>query len=707
MADSNDDRQDGQEVGEDSGRRVNNKQQQLDMRGPRRDNLSIRGLIGRRRPRPFPESGVLRTLVSGGSEQEDVKNKKARTALCPLLRDFFEAFGEEVPTTALRDLEQEEDEHDDDRHHEVVTTTWTVAESSDGPQLTPDSIDDSSLSTLTAAQHRRFLQLAERYTVGHHSWREPTRKEYRRLLERVRAEQHLYRRAIHCFWLDHPERRLSLGFQHHDDGADAQDRLSSATAFTRLALDPRLGREPTLLGRYGPCRQVLSLELATAECFASLSISDLSHRVLVNECAAPARSSLRQLPTGPQRIPGPQVSAVPRESWLRDDATALDLAQQHEVDIVASYMALADVLRHTHADGGRWMLPVEAMTPKSSSSRKICILEHPVPQPYSSPRDCLERGIQEGVCQWLENATNVFIEPHNSTQDPSMDGGATMGTAGLPSTPRTVQYQYSLLTIPSSSPTVRCTRVLIRFPCRLYHNNSVPSSNVTAAVTGNTVQPHSPQDHPSPPLSLHAGVEYFPERGREEASAADRALWVLDHICGTRSVVCRFDPRTCTCLGWEFPSLAHALADTSAEASLEAPMNGVGTPTAVQRWRTLACLVRAVRTVVPGRHVLCFPSRAERHGLSAAASEASRLTSRRHFLSASVHSEQEDGDLNVADEIDRFRCAESFLAPDGFRRSICSWCWESSAGERHEGRIPNTFPVDRTTKRATNATSIL
>lgn len=292
----------------------------------------------------------------------------------------------------------------------------------------------------------------------------------------------------------------------------------------------------------------------------------------------------------------------PRQSRgvLSDDQMAVDLANEHHAQVLIGRDTLVRLLDAT-TPGSQWMVPVQA-------GDHLVVVDDPVPQPFASPRASLQAAMAEAIYQQ--------IQPDNHDID---------------------CYHYHLLKVPSTKS--RSLRVLIRSQCRVMDKSQ-----------------------PEQALFLHARVEYFAERGQEEPSPLEKALWILDLTLGASVAVARVDPLSCQLLAWERASLAHAMTESSRGYTR------VDRHSAVDGWKTLVSLLSAMRTIGRGQHVLCYPGRADNL----------------RPLAATVHGVDDQGEMDLDQEVAAVEPLST--DPDALGRCWRPWKWTAD-------RIPYTFPT--------------
>lgn len=525
-------------------------------------------LLPRRCSRPLPSSQSL--LAAAASETKEV---------CLLLKEYYKERGEEPPES----FESEQ---------EGLKTSGEPSQETKG--LDTLSIDDPKLSRLGILQHKRFLHLSRSDTPVN-SWREATRKEYNKLVRLVKEEQALYRQALLKFWQGN-QAVLSVGF----DGSDAAKYVEVALS-SDVVVDELEGTSLPL--RYGRHSQIISLRYT--EQFSDLSIDRIYGQVLSRhgKGAQVEIESLLVPGTLIQPAPLPKTNGRVMQPPLVADDEALCLSQEHQADIITTRETLIELLK-TNNDS-QWLFPVFSEQDGAGNNR--IFLDRLLPQPFSSPRDGLEKGMEDSIYHVLSSDSSV-------------------------------EYRYVLLQIPTRS---RMLRVLVRVAVRLL-------------------------DGMERPVTVHGHVEYFPERGKEQFTTIDKAVWAMDHILGgsestSRVFVCRVDPVTKKCIDLQEQSLAHAVTEDSQW------FKRFETSSPIDSFKRMATVLNASRTIVAGRHVLCFPGR------------GTDVSS----MSASVHSADESGFIDILEEYKHAK--EVSVGTEAFGRCLRSW-------EFQEDRIPYTFP---------------
>jgi len=334
----------------------------------------------------------------------------------------------------------------------------------------------------------------------------------------------------------------------------------------------------------------------------------------------------------------------------------------------------------------KWMLPTQNIALPGSKSF-VTILDLPISQAYSSPRSCLEKGLQEGVYQ-------AFYKQRQTKMTENEKPEGTLPLVG--------QFVYSLWTLPTknaggASGFRRPTRVLIRTLVRLRDAES------------------------KLPVRMRARVEYFskpvhPESSsrREIPNSYEKSLWILDQILFGHQVFglqYRIDPTTCEIVGWDTTSVAHAFAasETIPNGSKKSHHQNETTISPLDHWKTIIHLLQSISSIDVPDSLLCLPGLiGEKKMIVHDASEESttgaspRVPQSQTLLdpfSVSVHGSCDDQnasspsqspplpatislDKNVLD-----RAGGVLLNDHAIRDCRREWEWDRN------GQVPNTFPV--------------
>ena len=257
-----------------------------------------------------------------------------------------------------------------------VAETEEINEDIDDAEGTVEAIDDAQSSTLTRGQHARYQQLQ-----SGDSWNETRRKEFRRLDQRVKAEQDLYFKALETFWEKHQN--------HYKVG------LESPFARYCFAYTHKYQEQWHGSRYYGKCRQVVSLQHISRKAKAnpSFTLDSISTKV-VHICGEEPPTVAVDWETC---SPVFEESNMPTPQFLQDDPLALDLAKKHNASVVTTEETLAALLK------------LSGRIPMSRNHNDgIVLLDLPLPHP-TTPRECLSRGVTEGFYQTLSKHASPTI----------------------------------------------------------------------------------------------------------------------------------------------------------------------------------------------------------------------------------------------------------------------------------------------------------
>lgn len=477
-------------------------------------------------------------------------------------------------------------------------------------------------------QHRRFLQLTNSQQTDRRTQLE--RKELKSLTKLVEAEQLKYREALAKFFYDHKDRFL-IGFRSANHPANLFTSWSSSH---QKFVNHRLKAETNLPLKFGKCRQILSFQQQRK--IFLLGIDSLKFQVVHEEysCSCQKDSSSTSLravefpPNGSRVIP-PNKGRVPVCTWLKDDTRAHELARQYNANIITTAETIEKLLLLPGEFDSRWIIfatSVENSTAdreatKVDNNSCLTILDVPIAQSLL-PRTCLEKGIQEGLEQQLLESSEE-------------------------SNPCPVKYVYTLWTLPATnhlSSRRKPVNVIIRSTIRLINSNNIP-------------------------IRLRSRVEYFPERGTENPTLYEKALWILDQLLlehKVKTCLGRINANTMTIHEWEDTSVAHAFEEAEDKSS-----------NPLLHWQTVIQILRSIPTM-DKNCLLCLPSQ-EGEGKNRANSK----------FSASIHT-PEDGNSATDSLINLEPILEQAdavpLSAEKLQYCSCDWKWQINE------RIPYTFP---------------
>lgn len=543
----------------------------------------------------------------------------------------------------------------------TVTTTPAKNEESvrsdkKGTRQVIDDIDNPSLSTLTKGHHRRFLKLTtnskhqqvSKLTFAH-------RKELGKLHDMVLNEQLLYRLALDKFH-DCYKSRYLIGFESSFLDENRTNGKISANAFCRWAChrakainrewektivvhtdstdqQPSDDRNDASINTkssdddihplpksYGKARQVIALHSSTQR--YSLDIQDLTCSIVYESKPTPRPSSSipAKIPEFSHRdidnnrdgvtfrkIPSPTINSTPTVRLLRNDKKAMELAAKYSATIVTTSETLETLLQLPGDHSSKWILPcttrkvvLSTSRPASmpSSSISVTILDLPIAQTFSSPRSCLELGLQEGLCQ-------AFLKQNQPSQagtgDNRNDKGEKDNTIPLAS-----QVVYSLWTLPienvAKNGSRKPLRVIIRSLVRL--RDSV--SKLPVRLRARVEYFHRPVN--SECDTKGAGGNYS---RREIPSSYEKSLLILDQVLFGHQVLClqhRVDPTTCEIIGWDATSVAHAFAASSTPTAVAgAPSGSKAHRCPLDHWKALIQLLKSISSIDIPDTMLCLP----------------------------------------------------------------------------------------------------
>jgi hypothetical protein len=567
--------------------------------------------------RPLPPVQVISSLVAVGTSTAATSNTATPVPFnphqSPLMQKFYKSIGIDNPsvgTTATGAPEGGLENNGDNNTDRVADL---------------DDIDNPALSTLTVGQHRRYLQLTDSQQTDRRTAAQ--RKELNSLKDHVVQEQEAYAKAVDRFHEVHKS-RYRTGMDHQPiqpstggpapAAAFCRWACSNAQAISQRWRECLKGATDLALpSLYGKTSQILSLHRPTTSLVSShgLDVQDLMCKVVHEEppmllstsTTTPTGRRLTKCSTLPDvgsrlRPPPLHGTAAPSIGLLRNDTTALKLAAAHSASIVTTLETLEVLLRMPGDYSSQWMLTVKKVPRPAehhhqqqddSVTSSVVLLDLPIAQAYSTPRECLEKGLQEGLYQAMSG--------ENTTGENG--GDAVPGSAAAPS------FVYSLWTLPNppSATNKKRVNVLIRVPVRsvdpttkrpqvlrahveyFWHGRAVDGTNRPAAAGA-----------PPPP----------PDHGREIPNSYETALWILDHVLLGNEVSShwyRIDPDTCSVLERDVVSIAHAFAISNSRTTPQGGGGTTGDP--LDHWQTTIQLLHAILTIDVPDSLLCLPGR--------------------------------------------------------------------------------------------------
>ena len=468
------------------------------------------------RKRPFPSTQMMVASMDGSKKSP-----------CPLIRDALKRAGK---SHLLETQETSAEVNDGD----ICSTDEPKGES----DLHIGAIEDSSFGTMTEGQHRRYLKLIE---LGKQSSRPVEKREFNKFRTMVDKEQALYWKALSVFWANQKD-RLGLGFGKRDKVA----------IFRMLAIDMNLKlkdwHELKLPHTFGKCTQVVSLMHPPVD----QKLHRMSPLESIRREKLHASEDLGSVRLQDFLKPGSDLSTFSKVEVsngsvkLFQDERAVELARQHEADMILSESTLQLLLRVE--DIGSWFLPAVRC-----NDERILVLGEPVITTFSCPRECLRVGLDEAV-------RNQIFASNQSPQE--------------------VVYDYILWTLPAKNQKTR--KILIRRMC-------VPLDEESGM-----------------PLRIHLTPEYFPEKGREIVANSIMSLWMLDYILdpNSRVIHSRLEPKSATIMDYADVNLADALAATNSNVP---PSIIYDTIPCIVRWHRLLRLLAVLPTIGSGKQLLRYP----------------------------------------------------------------------------------------------------
>ncbi|VEU33557.1 unnamed protein product [Pseudo-nitzschia multistriata] len=641
------------------------------------DRVALASSCQRTRGRPLPSTQILMSMANETKTNGNISGSSSTTGPSSLLKKFYESVGkkEDIPV--------------------VNKNKNTIPNDSEQETPTIDEINDPSFSTIKIGHHRRYLQLTKNTQEQKQSSqpRHLQKRELKKLQSMIVKEQASYRLALDKFHYRYKSRYL-VGFEsrfsngrsivnananRNVDGfsrwacshAESINRewkkaLAASSNNTTPSSSDQMSNEcysHALPRCYGKVRQTLALHPRAHR--SSLDVQDLTCSVVYESkpLLRPTSSSMTRTTEIPefspnetdhntcQAIPPPTIESAPAVQLLRNDPKALELAAQYSANIITTSETLETLLRRPGDYSCNWMLPCTSVTvpdPKSkskpsvSSSIQITILDFPIAHGFSSPRACLERGLQEGLYQLFQQTqqranrtttSETIIENSKEQED-----GSSVGER-LSSLPA-IQYVYSLWTLPGNkiggNISKKPIKVIVRTLVRLKDSASKLPVRMRARV-----------EYFASPVNLNYDEirEAVTSRAhREIPNSYEKSLWILDQVLFGHQAFClqyRIDPVTCKILGWDTTSIAHAFAESSANGgsnrSLNPQCDGIGP---LDHWKGLIQLLQSIPAIDVPETLLCLPGLVGERGRSEISTNGKTLLGQGSHISSN---EQKDG----------------------------------------------------------------
>ena len=578
-----------------------------------------------------------------------------------------------------------------------------------------DDIDDPSLSTLRLGHHKRYLKYTTEFTPY------TQRKELQSLKQLVKTEQTAYNLALDTF---HERNKLRYTIGVKSGAMVGKNNTTNAICRFACSYSQAINEEwnnnmqPQLLSKtYGKVRQTLGVQSQSRR--SPFDVEDLNCTVVhktspttsFDQPSSPTCSSTVATfsyldNNNNNTILSPKMEFAPSVTLLKNDKKALELATRYSASIVTTSESLETLLQLPGEYSAKWMLLVSTKSvtvskTESKSPTSVKILDVPIAQAFSSPRACLESGMQEALYQTFQqqNQHEQVGHPNESTVNDSE------GKKIKSITPTVTQYYYCLWTLPCNNKAGRNNntqklRVLIRTLVRLKDSKS------------------------KLPVRLRAHIEYhryINQERKELPNSYETSLWILDQVLFEHQATClqyRIDPTNCRIIGCDVTSIAHAFA-ISATSDLESTSSSsvYNRHDPSKHWVTLVQLLQSIHSIDVSNCLLCLPGRvgeknvsssetkkniSGREKVATASSDASgmieiskhqRLQIRIDPFSVSVHAPYEETTSSVAGiptiDLDDgiLDQAGSVILSDQALRD----CRRNFVSNR-PGLIPNTFP---------------
>lgn len=430
----------------------------------------------------------------------------------------------------------------------------------------------------------------------------------------------------------------------------------------------------------------------------------------------------------------PKVQDIPSVHLVRHDDKGLELCHQHQATIFTTVETLATLLQlsTTNTDSTNSAVVMSFQIPhfstntigKSSSTSTsitkantttVHCLEIPLPQPCSTPRECLTRGFQEGLYQHFASST---LAPPAATSSSSLQSSQspnfvytlwTLPSATSKSPLRMMVRSIDRLTImlPTDHSQTNATKASVTVPITVQasleyfiaasSSSSKPSSNATAAAAPGNAEPCS----------------FQPRSSWELPTSWEKSCWILDcklhQPRGGRVYVAHIDPASATLLALEEKSIAHALAgdqvqqhqqqqqqhdarDETGKEKEQLPMNRKDNEDdPLVHWQALVDILHSIPTIRQGEHLLCFPHNAEPQANAPGSSVTLSVhpampssTTVRDKDTTATNSSVKNPSWHVPTLFERAN--QVYLGETALRQSFRNWKWDRA------DRVPYTFP---------------
>jgi len=605
--------------------------------------------------RPLP---AISTLLAGAPQQQqqqlsiaedddviqvvsgkNMSSKPNEIQQIPLLTEFFDSL-------------KKRDSQNQCVNGEI--SSEKILEEAATPTKKNSSVLDEFSATLAKGHHTRFKELLvvlekEGVDLSHHKKkffpRHPQQeKEFRKLCELFREERRLYSLGIEQFLQENINRFL-IGFKGPHLATAFVNTSSRHTKLFKEKWENATSKPAT---KYGKCCQAISLHMASNKLRTKLRVDtetfspkivyidvETTGRLRRMNCHNLLEPGFERKQLSPPKVEFTTANVSP---LLCEDSMARDLAIQLKVDFVITAKALSALLLIPGKGLARWMLPFSFKKFKVSENLsnkqnlEVTFVEDPVPH-ATTPRERLTEGFTEAIYY------------HTMVRDPK-HSHTCPASANV----------FTLLTIPQSV-TQDSFKVLVR------------SSNILHDQTGN-------------PTKLHSHLEYFIERGMEQYSSQNQAVWLLEKILqpSANIVVCRVDPTSACLIQVEEKSLAYLLANgdniMDSQSRLFGPLQDVCE--LHMHFQAMIDVMQGIRTVKQrwgGRYVVCLPGR----GVNASSTTAT--------VHKAVNDETDEATAEVSINQEICESDAVYLANSALRECFQLWQWTDS-------RMSFTFPLD-------------
>ena len=579
------------------------------------------------------------------------------------------------------------------------------------PEIEP--IDDPNRCTLTAGQHKRYMQLwtelrspsslggggsmtngSGKATHAKHKQVTPREREFRSLDRVVRQEWAEYGQAMAEFRRRNADRFL-LGFREKEGGGacssgggSGDGTGSSASEFVQSAAAAAKNKrrtnhsddDGTANKVYGGCVQEVSLQGMAAVEMGSHGDGGARRRRQVSGVFDTKAYSAQIVHSTPSdgvarvdrdwmdKLSSPDTTeslhphpASPRghselssPNSISRDGTAARLAREHNVDVVMSAETFIELLRRPGLGDSRWMVPIS----KGTGNDDWVVLEEPTPRRATT---------REYLTSAYEDSVYGSAGRHSPSQ--------TINE--IPDVP-SFQLVYTVISLPKVSPQDGRCKVLVR-------------------STNNLLT----DDKGQRPVHLDVHLEYFFDRGVvEQCPHHRRAVWLARKLLQPDCVLLfvRVDPNSSRIVSMSEKSVAHALA--GGDESMVAYANQASGDArnllhlpdfdAMPHFQAAARVIRAATTCKfsgKGGGLICLPGR----GLSWATTNTAVTVSVHQELEGNSADENDlDAVINTGNEVKEADAV--FTGQDALMSCFLPWEWKD---DLEASQIPFTFPFSR------------